>query len=83
MLYHPGQTAPTAARFRCSGTATRPCLRAIVLAEGQVLPRCRLCGGDDSVWFMVERYPARVGAERPQHMASRPRSSLNRSLVGA
>ena len=82
MAHEVGERAPRAGRYRCSGTAKKPCMKAIVVAEGQELPLCSACGDPRSLWFLVERAP-RVESPAPTPPRSKGAPAQPRGSVGA
>jgi hypothetical protein len=56
-------------------------MRAIFVAEGEVLPECSACGDPRSMWFLVERAP-RVERVTPPPSVKTGASAEQRSGVG-
>ncbi len=83
MAHEAGERAPKAGRYRCSGTAKKPCMKTIVVAEREVLPLCSACGSRRSLWFLVERAPRLESITPPAPLSTDAPAKQERTGVGA
>ncbi len=55
-LFRPGEKAPVAGRYMCSGTPRRRCDHRVDIRDGERLPGCIICRQNTITWQLVQQF---------------------------